>query len=149
MELTTKRAFSGKTKGEIRILHVAALAAASFFISRVMFMGQMFPAGIALLAALLSYNVLYLYLLPFMLFGIGTFYNSGIPILGDMGALCGCALVFLCAAKIQLKVWHKAAITGSITIIASSIYYIGAGFSYRISSEELILEGLLAAAAGP
>ncbi|MCB6367467.1 hypothetical protein LI291_14935, partial [Intestinibacillus massiliensis] len=80
-----------------------------------------------------------------MLIGLGTFYSSGIAIWGDVGALCGCALVFLCTAKIRFATWHKAVIAGSITVIARSIYYIAAGYTYRIAAADLLLEGCFVA----
>lgn len=158
MELTSKRRISGKEKrrrkergkgterGELGISQAVVLAAACFFISRACFMGQMFPAGISLLTVLLSRNPLNLYLLPFLLLGVGSYYKSGIPIVGDLAALCGGALVFLCAGRLSLRTWQKALIAGSIVVIANSVYYIAGGMLYRLSMQQLVLEGLLTAA---
>ena len=146
MEYISKGRIAGKERGKIRVCTVMAAAGAAFLISRACFMGTMFPAGIALMVVLLSANTLNLYLLPVMAAGIGTFYASGIPIWGDIGALAGCSLVFLCAGKIHFQAWHKAVIAGSAVIIARSAYFIAAGFSYRISIEDLLVEGCLTAA---
>lgn len=146
MEYISKGRIAGKERGKIRVCTVAAAAGASFLISRACFMGDMFPAGAALMAVLLSANTLNLYLLPFMVAGIGTFYASGLHIWGDIGALAGCSLVFLCAGKIHFQAWHKAVIAGASVIIARSVYFIAAGFSYRISAEDLVVEGFLTAA---
>ena len=145
MELISKRPVIGKEKGDIHIWAVAAVVVLSFLVSRACFMGETFPAGIALLTALLTYHTLNFYLLPVMLIGLGTFYSSGIAIWGDVGALCGCALVFLCTAKIRFATWHKAVIAGSITVISRSIYYIAAGYTYRIAAADLLLEGCFVA----
>lgn len=141
MELISKRPAIGKEKGDIHIWAVAAVVVFSFLVSRACFMEETFPAGIALLTALLTFHTLNFYLLPVMLIGLGTFYSSGISIWGDVGALCGCALVFLCTAKIRFAAWHKAIIAGSITVISRSVYYIAAGFAYRIAMTDLLLEG--------
>ncbi|MCQ4636169.1 SpoIIE family protein phosphatase [Anaerovorax odorimutans] len=145
MELISKRPVIGKEKGDINIWSVAAVVIFSFLVSRACFMGETFPAGIALLTVLLSFYTLNFYLLPVMLIGLGTFYSSGISIWGDVGALCGCALVFLCTAKIRFAAWQKSIIAGSITVIARSVYYIAAGFTYRISMADLLLEGCFVA----
>lgn len=147
MELTSKPQFAReqKEKGQLNLWSAAGLILFSFFISRACFLGQMFPAGIALLAVLVSSNTRHLYLLPVMMLGTGSFYCSGIPVFGDLGGLCGCGLLFLCTAKIRFAGWHKALIAGSISIIAQSVYYIAAGFTYRISVKELVLEGCLTA----
>ncbi|MCB6993405.1 SpoIIE family protein phosphatase [bacterium 210820-DFI.6.37] len=146
MEYISKGRIAGKERGKIRVCTIMAAAGASFLISRACFMGTMFPAGIALMTVLLTANTLNLYLLPVMAAGIGTFYASGLPIWGDIGALAGCSLVFLCTGKIRFQPWHKAVIAGSAVIIARSVYFIAAGFSYRISIEDLLLEGCLTAA---
>ena len=145
MEVISGLRTLGREKSDIRLWTVAAVVAMGFLISRACFMEQMFPAGIALIIVLLCYDALNFYLLPVMLMGIGTFYSSGIPLWGDMGALCGCALLFLFTGKIRFSLWHKAIIGCSITIIARSVYYIAAGYTYRISIAELVLEGCLVA----
>lgn len=145
MEFISGPRSMGKEKGEIKLGAVAIVVAVSFLISRACFLDQMFPAGIALITILLSFETLNFYLLPVMLIGIGTFYNSGIPLWGDLGALCGCALIFMCAGRIHFELWHKAVISGAVTIIARSIYFIAAGLTYRISLGELLLEGLFVA----
>ena len=146
MELTTKRRVSGREKGVFKLHLAAGMIAASFLISRACFMGQMFPAAIALITVLLSFHTLHLYLLPFMLLGLVSLYPTGAFIWGHAAALCGCAAVFLCTGKIRLAIWHKAVIAGAITITARSISCIAAGLTYQITAGGLVLEGCLVAA---
>lgn len=146
MEIMSKRPVIGKAKGSINIWSVAAIVAYSFLVSRACFAGQIFPAGIALITVLLSRHTLNLYLLPVMLMGLGSLHRSGISIWGDVGAMGGCALVFLCMHRFRLAAWQQGVIAGSIAVISRSVYYIGAGLAYRVSAADLILEGCFVAA---
>lgn len=146
MEYISKGHIVKKERGKIRVCTIGAGVGACFFISRACFMGTMFPAGVALIVTLLSANTLNLYLLPVIAAGIGSFYASGLPIWGDLGALAGCSILFTCAGKIHFQNWHKAVIAGTSVIIAKSVYFVAAGAIYRISIEELLLEGCIAAA---
>lgn len=146
MELTTKRRAAGREKSVFKLWSAAGMIAASFLISRACFMGQMFPAAIALITVLLSFHTLHLYLLPFMLLGLASLYPGGAFIWGDAAALCGCAAVFLCTGKIRFAVWQKAVIAGTITITSRSLTYIAAGLTYHITASGLMLEGCVVAA---
>lgn len=146
MELTTKRRVVRKEKSVFKLWSAAGMIAASFLISRVCFMEQMFPAAIALITVLLSFHTLNLYLLPFMLLGLATFYPGGVSVWGDAAALCGCAAVFLCTRKIRFELWQKAVIAGAITVTSRSLSYIAAGYTYLIAAGELLLEGGIVAA---
>lgn len=145
MEFISKRAVTGKERGSVRPGMMLLAVGVSFFISRACFMGQMFPAGIALMTTLLSSNTLNLYLLPVMMVGIGSFYKTGIPVWGDLGALAGCSLFFVCTGSIHFRIWHRAVIAGSFAITGRSIYFLAAGLSYRISIWDFLLEGCLTA----
>lgn len=146
MELTTKRQVTGKGRSVFKLWSAIGMIAASFLISRVCFMDQMFPAAVALTTVLLSFHTLNLYLLPFMLLGLATFASGSIFVWGDAAALCSCGLVFLCTRRIRFTVWQKAVLAGAITIASRSIYYIAAGVTYRITTGELVLEGCIVAA---
>lgn len=138
MELTTRRHVARKEKSAFRLLPAAGAAAVCFLISRACFMGSLLPAGAALIAAMVSLDAMGLYLLPFMVVGICS---SSDFLWGDLGALCGCAVVFLCTSRIHLELWHKSAITGATIIISQSVASIAIGSVYPISLTDLLLEG--------
>lgn len=127
-----------KEKSTFRLLPTAGVAALCFLISRACFMGSLCPAGAALIGAMVSLNAMNLYLLPFMVLGICS---SSDFLWGDLGALCGCAVVFLCTSRIHLAIWHKSVITGAIIVISQSISCIAAGSISPISLTDLLLEG--------
>lgn len=138
MELTRRRRAMEKDKTAHRLLLAAGMAAACFLISRTCFMGNLLPAGAALIGAMVSLNAMNIYLFPFVLLGI---YSNGAFLWGDVAALCGCGFVFLCAGRVRFALWHRAVITGAIIIISQSVSCIAAGVAYPLSVMELVVEG--------
>lgn len=129
-----------RAENRLRLLAAAGTAAACFLISRACFLGNMSPAGAAMMAVMVSLNPMNLYLLPFMLMGICS---TGSFLWGDVGALWGCAFVFLCAGRIRLAPWHKAVIAGAIIMISQSICCIAIGADYPLSVKHILLEGTI------
>ncbi|MEG2323336.1 MAG: SpoIIE family protein phosphatase [Anaerovoracaceae bacterium] len=145
MEGITGIKFLGKEKAEVKLWMVVALVFIGFLMSRTVLMGKFSPVGVAFIAILVSYHTLNLYLLPVIIIGMATLFMNGYAVWGDMCAALVAALAFLCAGRVNFTLWHKCVITGAISVIASSIYYVGSNIAYKTSAAELILEGAIVA----
>lgn len=146
MELTSKRSSVKKEEGGYGLPGQAFLLLAGFFISRVGFEGDMFPASIALLSVLLSIRMGNALVLPVMLLGLFTCYKAGAPVGGDAAALCGCTLIFFLTAKLGLDIRHRAVLAGAVTVISQSLFAMASGLTYRLSLSGLLFEGAVVAA---
>ena len=108
------------------------------------FLGEYFPAAIALTACLASRNPIYIYL------AIGgsrdlCYIRTGVDAWSELIAVIGCALLFAGVKKIHLDLWHRALIAGSVGILSLSIYRLATATVNKTGAGELLADGIMIA----
>ena len=114
--------FQSRPRSGTRLLHAALLFLFAFLVGRTPFLGEYFPAAVALTACLASRNPIYIYLAIPAGAGIFCCIRTGVDAWSELIAVIGCALLFAGVKKIHLDLWHRALIAGSVGILSLSIY---------------------------
>ena len=102
--------FQSRPRSGTRLLHAALLFLFAFLVGRTPFLGEYFPAAIALTACLASRNPIYIYLAIPAGAGIFCCIRTGVDAWSELIAVIGCALLFAGVKKIHLDLWHRALI---------------------------------------
>ena len=87
-------AFKSRPRSGTRLLHAALLFLFAFLVGRTPFLGEYFPAAVALTACLASRNPIYIYLAIPAGAGIFCCIRTGVDAWSELIAVIGCALLF-------------------------------------------------------
>lgn len=141
MENTTKAGTFHLPK--TKLMKGIAMILLSFLICRGPLMGGCFPAGISLIAYMLSKGPYNLYLLIPAAAGMLSYIPRGYDPWGEVIAMVICGIIFTAARHIRLLMWQRAVIAASIGIVCISIYRLATATVYKTGIELLLAEGLL------
>ena len=141
MENTTKSGAFHLPK--TKLIKGIAFMLLAFALCRGPLLGSCFPAGISLIAYMLSKGAYHLYLLAPAAAGMLSCLVRGYDPWGELAAMAVCAIIFTAARHIRLSLWQRAAIAASIGIVCISIYRLATATVYKTSIELLLIEGLL------
>ena len=137
--------FQSRPRSGTRLLHAALLFLFAFLVGRTPFLGEYFPAAIALTACLASRNPIYIYLAIPAGAGIFCCIRTGVDAWSELIAVIGCALLFAGVKKIHLDLWHRALIAGSVGILSLSIYRLATATVNKTGAGELLADGIMIA----
>ena len=137
--------FQSRPRSGTRLLHAALLFLFAFLVGRTPFLGEYFPAAIALTACLASRNPIYIYLAIPAGAGIFCCIRTGVDAWSELIAVIGCALLFAGVKKIHLDLWHRALIAGSVGILSLSIYRLATATVNKTGAGELLVYGIMIA----
>lgn len=141
MENTTKSGTFHLPK--TKLIRGLAYMLLAFALCRGPILGTCFPAGISLIAYMLSKNTYRLYLLAPAAAGMFSCFLRGYDPWGELIAMAVCAIIFTAARHIRLALWQRAVIAASIGIVCISIYRLATATVYKTSIQLLLMEGLL------
>ena len=137
--------FQSRPHSGTRLLHAALLFLFAFLVGRTPFLGEYFPAAVALTACLASRNPIYIYLAIPAGAGIFCCIRTGVDAWSELIAVIGCALLFAGVKKIHLDLWHRALIAGSVGILSLSIYRLATATVNKTGAGELLADGIMIA----
>ena len=137
--------FQSRPRSGTRLLHAALLFLFAFLVGRTPFLGEYFPAAVALTACLASRNPIYIYLAIPAGAGIFCCIRTGVDAWSELIAVIGCALLFAGVKKIHLDLWHRALIAGSVGILSLSIYRLATATVNKTGAGELLADGIMIA----
>lgn len=137
--------FQSRPRSGTRLLHAALLFLFAFLVGRTPFLGEYFPAVVALTACLASRNPIYIYLAIPAGAGIFCCIRTGVDAWSELIAVIGCALLFAGVKKIHLDLWHRALIAGSVGILSLSIYRLATATVNKTGAGELLADGIMIA----
>lgn len=130
---------------KVKIIRIALLVITVTLTGRVPMAGDEFPVAIGAVAWLSSINAGYMLLSLPIAAGVLPYLHTGIDPCCSLisTGVCGIVFAISCKCDIQMMTWQKSVIANSIHITTMCIYYFVNLETYRIISENLILQILV------
>ncbi|MGN0659089.1 MAG: SpoIIE family protein phosphatase [Emergencia sp.] len=126
----------------ISLKTVLATLAVAFLAGRINLFDGTFPAGAALITVMAAVSTVYIYLVPFIILGMGTFAGQGAVIWGDVTAVIFCGVFFLFFHSQKFTINQRTAVAAGAVILADCIVYGAANMLYLLSLQTLLREAL-------